>query len=58
MSKRMLDPSEDRSSMAANLTILAAAAPVIGAVASAPLVGGSLVVLGLLDSFLLFFGVW
>jgi hypothetical protein len=58
MSKRMLDPSEDRSSMAENLTIIAAAAPIIGAVASAPMVGGSLLVLGLLDSFLLFFGIW
>jgi hypothetical protein len=54
----MLDPSEDRSSMAENLTIIAAAAPIIGAVASAPMVGGSLLVLGLLDSFLLFFGIW
>jgi len=58
MSKRMLDPSEDRSTMAENLTIIAAAAPIIGAVASAPMVGGSLLVLGLLDSFLLFFGIW
>jgi hypothetical protein len=54
----MLDPSEDRSTMAENLTIIAAAAPIIGAVASAPMVGGSLLVLGLLDSFLLFFGIW
>jgi hypothetical protein len=58
MSKRTLDPSEDRSSMVENLTFLAAAAPIIGAVASAPMVGGSLVFLALTDSFLLFFGIW
>jgi hypothetical protein len=58
MSKRLLDPSEDRSTMVENLTMIAAAAPIVGAVASAPMVGGLLVTLGILDSFLLFFGIW
>ncbi len=31
---------------------------IMGAVASAPCVGMLLVTLGLLDSFLLFFGIW
>lgn len=58
MSKRTLDPSEDRATMAEIFTMAAAGAPIVGAVASAPMVGGTLVVLGLLDSFLLFFGIW
>lgn len=56
--KRVLDPSEDRATWAEIFMILAAAAPVIGAVASAPMVGGSLEVLGLLDTFLLLTGIW
>ncbi len=56
--KRVLDPSEDKATFTEIAMIFAAAAPIVGAVASAPMVGGSLEVLGLLDTVLLLTGVW
>jgi hypothetical protein len=44
---------DDKSSMVEIMMILGTMAPVLGAMVSAPLVGSTLVVLALLDSFLI-----
>lgn len=50
-------PARDRSDFSATIMMLVALAPVVGAVASAPMLGFTIVTLGLFDSASLWFFV-